>query len=839
MKPADANCFHCGLPVERGSAQRAEVFGEQRNFCCPGCRAVCEAIVASGNGDYYRHRSAPSGRPVDGEALREQLAKLRLFDDPGLQSRFVRQEGGLREAALILEEIHCPACLWLNEQQLRRLDGVVDVDLDYTSQQARVRWDPARIRLSEILEAIAAIGYVAHPFDPAHRDALLREQRQRSVQRILFALLLGMMVMNFSFSTYYLGGPDADGVLPLWERIGRWTGLLLTALLLAYPGQLFFRNAWRDLRHGRLGMDVPVALGLSMAWLASLHATVTEQGDVYFESIAMFVLFMLVARHLELKARLKGAAALDRLARVVPEQVIRLTPDGEEQVLVTALQPGDRVRVLPGEPVPADARIVQGRSGFDESLLSGEALPVKRGEGDTVPGGAVNTTQPVTVEVVRRFVDSSLHRIGDLTRHALADRPGYVTLANRVAGRFVAGILVVAALTLAFWSWLDPAVAWPATVAVLIVTCPCALALASPVASTLAAAGLARAGVLPLRMSALEPLATADTLVMDKTGTLTRGRPVLHQVLPRPGMEAERALAIAAVLEAESEHPIAAALRDAGPSVLPEMRERRNSPGEGVSGFLDGTEWRLGSERFVTGRTSQEGAGALPGELRVCLGCNGEVRAEFLLRDALRPGVRELVAAARGLGIERIVILSGDRQAQVDRVAALVDVDEGHGDLLPQQKLAWLREAQRQGRRVVTLGDGINDAPVLAGADVSVSVAEATRLAQVHSDFVILERRLSALAQALVLARRTRRVIRQNLGWALGYNLLAIPLAAAGLVAPWGAAIGMTLSSLAVIGNSLRLQRAAGDARPRSGEGCAGSIGQPARPRAQDKVRWA
>ena len=806
MHLPDGHCFHCGLPIAGSAWLRSGQGGAERRFCCAGCQAVHDAIVAAGHEDFYRHRDGTGWRPVDREALAGLQERLCLFNDPALQARFVRSGEDWKEAALILEEIHCPACLWLNERRLRQLDGVLAVDMDYIGQQARVRWDPQRIELADILQAIAAIGYVAHPFDPHQRNALLREQRQRGVRRILFALLLGMIVMQFSLSTYFLGGPGPDGQYALWERIGRWTSLLLTALLLAYPGQLFFRNAWRDLRRGRVGMDVPIALGLGLAWLVSLRATVGGHGEVYFESIAMFVLFMLVARHVELRARLRGAAALDRLQRVVPETATRLTADGEESVPVTELRPGDRIRVRPGEAVPVDGRIVAGHSGFDESLLSGESRPVARGEGTVVAGGAINTQQPVTLVVLRPFAESAQSRIGDLTRQALGDRPAHVELANRIAGHFVAGVLAVAAGTFAFWWWANPAVAWSSTVAVLIVTCPCALALASPIAATLSAAGLARRQILPLRMSALETLAVADTLVVDKTGTLTAGRVSLEQIVTH-GMTRAEALGIAAALERDSTHPLAEALRRQAGEVATHAAQVRHHPGQGVSGRIDGREWRLGSLAFVTGEASPAADEAAPAVMQVFLAREGQVMAEFHFSDPLRPGAQAFIRALRGLGIYHVAMLSGDRPAHVRHVAGRLGIAEAHGGLSPADKLAWVQQRQAAGQRVVMLGDGINDAPVLAGADVSISLAEATCLAQVHSDFIVLDGRLDTLGEAFRLARRTRAIVRQNLAWAITYNLLAVPLAAAGLVAPWGAALGMTASSLVVVANSLRLDR--------------------------------
>lgn len=809
----DTHCFHCGLPLDPDYSDPLEVKGRRRDFCCTGCRAVCAAIVESGLSEYYEHRRE---KAVTADVVPDIVKKLGFYDRPEVQRSFVKSRERRSEAALLLENIRCPACLWLNEQLLRGMDGVLDVDIDYTSNQARVAWDPGRIKLSEILEAITAIGYVAHPYDPARRERLLEQQKRRSSERLIFAAVIGMVVMNYAIAGYVMGGPDETGETPLWIRIGRWTNLVATTALLAYPAQEFFVGAWRDLSNRRLGMDVPIVLGLSIAYLGSVHTTITGVGEVYYDSIAMFVFLVLLARRIELRGRLSAADALDRVDKIIPRTARRLDErDVETEVLVTDLLPGDRVLVLPGEIVPSDGVIAAGHGSLDESLLTGEPLPVDRSVGDAVVGGACNVDQPITIEIRQASVDSTVAEINRLLARGLRQTPRYAVLAQRVAGWFVGIILLIAAVTASVWWSIDPSQLLTNTVAVLIVTCPCALALATPVAIAVSTGRFAELGVLPVRADAIEALAQVDLAVFDKTGTLTVGDLSLERTRVVDDLDPIRARAIAAALEHDSEHPAARAFRSVRSDIDPTVDELTNHPGQGLSGRVDGTEWRLGRPEYVAPGLTQDTDTArlirdwrAQGFLVIALGRDGRTAALFALHDQPRTGIAEVCAELRAAGLRELNLLSGDQQSAVERFAADLDLDcDGlYGSRSPQDKLELLQRL-RGGGRVLMVGDGINDAPTLAAADVSMAFAGATELAQVSSDFLLLNDDLRRIADARRLAQASRRIIRQNLGWAALYNLLAVPAAALGFVAPWGAAIGMSLSSLLVVANALRLKR--------------------------------
>ena len=803
-------CYHCALDVPRGIDLRYPVLGAERVFCCAGCHAACKTIVDAGFEDFYKFREQEG--EINAQVLPEILRNLSLFDRPDIQQSFVRHSGELLEAALILENIRCAACMWLNEQTLRAHPGVVDVHLDYASHQARVIWDPAQTKLSEILQVIAAIGYVAHPYDPAHRDLLLQDARRRSVERLLFAGLLGMPVMAFSVATYWMGGYTELGQLELWEVIGRWSVLLITLIMLVYSGADFFVGAWRDLKNKRLGMDVPVVLGLIAAWVGSLWATLTGGVEAYFDSIAMFVFFVLLARVVELKGRLAAASALDHLMKVIPRTAIRVDEGGDTEVVVADLKAGDVVRLLPGDSVPVDGCLLSAFSSFDESHLTGESAAVAHRQGDWIAAGSCNVDQPVLMRVERVSADSTMNELQRLMDRGLSEKPKLAVLAERISAPFVLVTLILASLTALVWWFVDPAHALPNTISVLIITCPCALALATPVALAIAAGRFAGLGVLPMRMSSVESLATANTLVLDKTGTLTRGRPRVTSVRVLSGMDEALARALVARMEMHSEHPLAHALRE-GIEPLEEKIDVRNMPGQGLQADFDGACWRVGTPSFAlqNAALAEDEQAWLQAQLEnagivVVLSCDAQPRALFVLHDEMREGAQEFVQQARALGMQRVVILSGDQPAAVRYMAEKLGIDEYHGAMRPEDKLAWIEAAQTAGAKVMMAGDGINDAPTLAAAQVSLSFGAATTLAQLHSDFVLLGHDLRAIPQAIRMARATRNNVHVNLAWALGYNLLAVPFAALGFISPWVAAIGMSLSSLLVVGNALRLK---------------------------------
>jgi len=805
------HCYHCGLPIPAGVDLPVDIDGAARAMCCGGCQAVARAIVEGGLADYYRNRDALPESPR--EALPKALDDLRLFDHAAVQKSFVRTlDADEREVSLILEGITCAACIWLNEQHLATLPGVTGVAINYATRRARVRWDARRCQLSDILAAVAAIGYRAHPYDVSRHEVLARKERRDALWRVFVAGFGAMQIMMYAVPVYLAGEGEMSSDI---EQLMRWASLVLTLPVVFYSAAHFFRNAWRDLRLRRAGMDVPVALGVAVAFVASVWATLTAGGEVYFDSVSMFVFLLLGGRYLEMQARQKAVAATETLARLVPAVATRLAAwPGDlvgESLAAAELQAGDHVLVKAGETVPADGVVVHGASSVDESLLTGESQPVRRGAGEAVTAGTINGDGPLVVRVEQAGEATRLSAILRLMERAASERPRLVEMADKVAARFVVAILGIALLVAAGWWWVDPAKAIWVSVAVLVVTCPCALSLATPIALTVANGALARSGLLVSRGHAVETLARADRLVFDKTGTLTEGRLRLVEVRPVGGLDAAACRALAGSLETVSEHPLARALRgDAPPDSRLALTDFVVAPGEGVAGNLGGRRCRIGRPEYVAalhGQAVPEIAAALAaaGGSVVALGDADGWLAFFRLEDRLRPGARAMVASLRALGVE-VAILSGDAPAAVGRVAAELGIADWSAGLLPQDKLARVTAWQAGGEVVAMVGDGINDAPVLSQAQVSIAMGQGANLAKVQADCVLLGDDLGALTTAIALARRTLVVIRENLGWSVLYNVVAVPLAAAGWVTPWLAGVGMSGSSLLVVLNALRLR---------------------------------
>jgi len=847
-----ATCFHCGLPLPPGADFAVEIHGARRPMCCHGCEAVAQAIVNGGLADYYKFRTADA--PTARDVVPEFLRRTAIYDHPEVQKSFVRVEDEhVREAALILEGITCAACVWLNERHLARLPGVLAVHINYATHRARVKWDDRRIHLSDILQAVSRIGYIAHPFDPSRHQRQLENDRRRLLRRLGVAGVLGMQVMTISVALYV---GDWSGMEPAFRRFFYWIGLVLTLPVLLYSAQTFFRSAWRDLRHGRAGMDVPVSLGIGTAFGASLWATVSGAGAVYYDSVCMFVFFLLTARYFELAAHKRASEASEALVQAAPATATRLTPsppspagvrehpahpfDGadvrrtsattpshlpqagersepgespymtEETVAVAELQPGDHVRIHPGEAVPADGVVLEGRSSVDESLLTGESLPVLKTPGQTLVGGSFNIESPLTARVEKTGPDTILSSILRLLDRAVAEKPRLAQAADRIAAGFVAGVLLLAVLVAVYWWRYDSSLWLPATIAVLVVTCPCALSLATPAALTAATGRLTRLGLLTTRGHALETLAQATHFIFDKTGTLTHGRLRLLETRTFSGMTGAECLALAGALERHSEHPIARALNAAARPVAPAATDVVNTPGGGIRGKINGKAWFLGTPAYLQ---EQAGLGVDAGVLRelrrrgdtlVLFAGREKLHAAFVLGDELRPGARALVTELKSQGIG-VMLLTGDHETAARGVADKLGIDEVAWELRPADKLERVKALQQRGAVVAMVGDGVNDAPVLAAAQVSIAMGGGTAVAAASADMILLSQQLPHLADGIAVARRTLNIIRQNLAWAVVYNLVAIPAAAAGYITPWLAALGMSASSLLVVANALRL----------------------------------
>jgi Cu2+-exporting ATPase len=763
---------------------------------------------------HSRRAAAPALDRAQRSVVPLRLTNRKAAGTAGRQTSAVNPN----ESMLAVDGMHCAACAPTIEAALRRVPGVIEAEVDAATQRARVRWEHGRAQLAELVRTLQALGYGARPAQalPA-RDERRAEQR-RALWRLFVAGFCMMQVMMYATPAYVAEPgeitPDVDALL-------RWASWLLTLPVVLFCARPWFAGAWRDLSARRIGMDVPVALGIAVTFVASSGAAFAPGGvfgsEVYFDSLTMFVFFLLGGRWLEQRARSATLGALDALTQRTADAVERVRADGTvESVTAHDLQAGDRVRVRAGQAFPADGRIESAADGtldaacatqVDEALLSGESHPLARAAGDAVLAGSVNLTAPVVLRVERVGADTRYAQIVALVERAAFERPALARAADRVARPFLWAVLLLAAGAAALWSLTDPSRSVWVAVSVLIVTCPCALSLATPAALLAATGTLARSGVLVQRLGALEHLAQADVFAFDKTGTLTEDRLVLSDVAWLDTRGDRLGRAEGAALAGASLHPAARALALAWPDATPAALDRvAEQAGQGVEGFdARGRCWRLGSAAFAGVQ-----ADAPPAHTTSWLSCDGVAVARFAFDEALRADARGAIAALHDSGA-RTLLISGDRSAAAQRVGRALGLGEVTAGASPEDKLARVAALQASGRRVAMVGDGINDAPVLARADVSVAMGGGTALARAHADLTLLSGRLSDLTFARALARRTLRIVRQNLAWAALYNAACVPLALAGWLPPWAAGLGMAASSLLVVLNAQRLRTVRGE----------------------------
>ncbi len=798
-------CFHCGLPVPPGSTFHSHVLGEDRPMCCPGCQAVADAIVDNGMEDYYRYRTEPGARPADD--VSRMLEELSVFDRPEMQKSFVaNREGDTREASLILEGIVCSACVWLTERHVRQLPGVISFSVNFSTHRAQVSWDNRQIKLSEILHAIASIGYRAHPYDPNRQDRVFKRERHILMQRLAVAGLVYLQVMMISLALYF---GDYLGINDQLRYFFWWMSLILSTPIVLYSGQAFFKPAWRDLKQKQVGMDLPVSLSIILAYAGSAWAVVTNSGHIYFDSVTMFIALLLGGRLLELSARHKAGEMSESLTRLVPAVAHRIEPDGSVLAIPAFdLVEGDRVLVRPGDAVPADGVVFEGESSVNAAMLTGESVPESKYPGAELVAGTINTESPLVMTVQKVGQDTLVSSIVRLIDRAQSQKPKISELADRFARKFVFALLGITVVVTAIWLWIDPSKAFWVAVSILAITCPCSISLATPSAIAVAVGRMTRAGLLVTRGYALEGLAHATHVVFDKTGTLTDGQLAVQRIEPTSSFSPDELLLWAGSLEQQTEHPVGRAIVLAakrGRELLP-VTDVKNHPGRGMTGVVAGHRIAVGNQRLF----EELGIAAAvdfsaSADLQVLVAIEERLAGIVHLSDTIRADAKAALDEIVSLGLKPI-ILSGDHRDRVAQMAQSLGVLHAEGGLLPAEKLARVEQLQSEGAIVLMVGDGINDAPVLAQAQVSMAMGGGTVIARHSADIVLINDQLMQIPFGLRYSRRVMANIKENLGWSVVYNAIAIPLAAAGLVQPWVAAIGMSLSSILVVGNALRLR---------------------------------
>jgi P-type Cu2+ transporter len=800
MSPAGTStlhpCDHCRLPFPAAQSLREVVDGQEHLFCCHGCRGAYLIITGAGLDRFYRQRSWET------EGVPEGAFEARHDDD--YLERFLRLDAdGTAELTFIIEGIRCASCVWLVEKIVGQLPGVSAVRVHFGNHRARVRFDPTVSTPAELFAAIGRVGYRPRAFT-ADQTRLAAERENRALLiRFGTAFFLSMQLMGFSLALY---AGYFQGMEPRFKDFMHFFSALVTTPVVFYGGYPFLHGAWRSLRNRAAGMDLLVSTGILAAYGISLHAAFTG-GEVYFDTAAMLVTLLLAGRLLENAARRRAAAGVDRLLQLAPDQARRLEEGQLVSVATAQLRIGDLLSVHPGERFPVDGRLLEGETEVDEAVVTGEAMPVLRRSGDPVTAGTLNLRTAVMVTATAGAADSFIARIARLVEEAQSRQAPVQALADRIAARFVPAVAVIAAGTWLFWT-LHPGPATSpllAAIAVLVIACPCALGLATPMAMMVGTGAAASQGVLFRGGDVLEKLARAEVIAFDKTGTLTLGRPQVVAIRPASGSEQDLLL-LAAQAESGSSHPLARGiseevLRRGLPLPTPGASARA-WPGRGLEVVMPVGSLLVGNRAFLQERGLQIPAtDSAVTEVHVALA--GRYRGAILLEDLPRPEAAAVLAQLHALGFGT-ALLTGDRLAVAQRLARQLQLQHIHAGLTPQEKAAWIETAGLEAT-VVMVGDGINDAPALATAAVGCTLTGGTDIALETSELILTRPSLSLLPRALLLARRTMRIVRQNLFWAFAYNLLALPLAAAGLLTPIHAAAAMALSSLCVVGNSLRL----------------------------------
>ncbi|RDH87501.1 MAG: heavy metal translocating P-type ATPase [endosymbiont of Escarpia spicata] len=814
-------CFHCSLPIPPADEVIAEIEDEQQYFCCNGCKSVCEAIYQAGLEGFYQRtpEDASLAPPPD---IPKELA---LYDLDEVQEEFVGDLGEARDIHLLVEGIHCAACVWLIEHSLNAMPGIIEARVNLSGKRLHVKWHNGQVALSAIISRLGQIGYAAVPYDPEVAEGKLKQQNRNLLYRMAFAGF-GMMNLMWISIALYSGADEGE-----FRGLFHWVGFMLATPVLLYSGFPFFKGAWSGIKNFHLGMDLPIAIGAGITYLYSVYVTVTgtQTGEVYYDTVVNFLFVILVGRYLEAISKRQAVAATQRLLDLQP-RVATVFRDGEEKIVpIRAVAVDEVVLVKPGERIPVDGTVIDGQSVVDEAMLTGEAVPVVKTAGDSVSAGTINGHGMLQLKVVSSLKDTALGRIIRLVEEAQASKAPIQCVADRIVPWFVLVTLGLATGTFLWWVGTDLEVALLAATSVLIITCPCTFGLATPMSIAVASGLGAKYGILVRNGEVLETLSSIDHVIFDKTGTLTEGKMsvVLVQMdgcewhesdgeaIPE---EVQSLMTKLAALERYSEHPTALAILSWAESQGLSFRSKtatgfENEPGFGIRGIVAGESLLSGSSSWLQKNqiklqvSLEQHAAALDqrgiGSIRIAV--DGKEVALIGIEDRIREEAPALIRDLKAEGME-VTLLSGDRRQAAEAIAERLGGMEVIAEVLPEEKDQVIQSLQADGRKVAMVGDGVNDAPALVRADVGIAMGSGTDVSIASADIVLMSSELEKVRLAAGLSRRTLKTIRQNIGISIVYNLIMVPLAMAAIVTPLVAAISMPLSSLAVIGNSARIR---------------------------------
>lgn len=805
------HCFHCGLENPAGSSFTLEIFDQTNRFCCLGCLAIAETLQQNNMLDFYRYRESPSNKPE--ELVPAALQKLTAMDNTEVLDEISQSAGDFREIQLGIEGITCAACGWLIEKQLSLLPHVVSVSVNVTTHRALVKWSD-KGKLSSILKQLQKLGYRGYPFAENQQEESFQQANRQYAKRILVAALGMMQVMTYALAIYI--GEFQDLELRHQAFLHWLSGLIATPVVFyaAYP---FFKSAFNNLKTKHLGMNLPVSIAILSGYVASCYSLISNNNVYYFDSIVMFTFFLLIGRFLEHRARYRSLLKQQNFSQLLPLTANKKNRDNSiTSISLGKVKVGDTLQVYAGDIIPVDGILTQDSADINEAILTGEFLPVTKNSGDRLLSGTTNHSASLTMKVTSSVSSSHLQRLIELQHKAEQLKPKTLSLIDRVAHWYVAILLLLVCLSGAYWYQVNPEQTFAIVLSVLVVSCPCALSLATPAAVAAATTRLSDLGLMLRTASALEDLSKVDNIYFDKTGTLTTGNlkitnitvyPDAEQLAYRESLSAQQAcFEIAYLLERASNHPIAHAFKLNDSDLELQVDQLKELPGKGVQGIINGTHYKLGNIKLMDPSKINSSTLDDVNETQIYLAQEDKLLAKFSLEDTIKPTSKHAISNLREQHYQ-IGILSGDANNAVKAIAQQLAIDEYKSALSPEDKLEFINNKQSAGTNCLMVGDGFNDVGALAASSMSITLGTGTQLSKNASGAVLVSKDLAVIAKTMAISAKVRRIIKQNLCWAIGYNVIAVPFAVMGLVPAWLAAIGMSLSSLIVVLNALRLRK--------------------------------
>ncbi len=797
---AQISCTHCNLSFDESVMITEKENDKTLNFCCKGCQGVYHLLNSEGLGTFYDKLGNTTLQPATNTVSND----LEKFDLEGFEKKYIKKtEDKLSQIHLVIEGIHCSACVWLNEKVLHKTDGIIEASINYTNNKAKIVWDPDEIKLSQIIQVIRSIGYNAYPYDPSLQEDRANKTKKAYYSRILVAVFGSMNIMWIAIA-HYAG--YFTGIQQSFKDILNVAEFILATPVLFYSGWVFFKGAYFGFKNRVVNMDTLVASGATFAYIYSIYAMTTQHGEVYFDSVVMIITFVLVGKYLEVLSKKQAVDTLDGIMGSTPTEVTVLKNGVKSLVSTENITVGDIIELKPGEKIVIDGKIKSGKGSFDESSLTGESNALYKEKGDEVLSGSICLDSVIHYEASRDVSGSLLTSIVNLLEESITKKPHIEQLANTISGYFSNVILVISLLSFAGWYFIGGnfEVALITAISVIVIACPCALGLATPMATLVGISIAASRGILFKEATFLETMAKSTLLALDKTGTITEGKPSVVKAELFENFNPHLLLALVNT----SNHPISKSLvryvKENNSSLKTlQLENIRTIEAKGIEATYNGKSV-IGGNDLLLKDIGIEVDSNSDNSLFFFVEDN-KLLARFELADSIREGAKEAIENIQNLGIE-VVMLTGDHKQSANRVANVVGISKIHSKLLPHDKSALIEEFQKNGEVVVMVGDGINDAIALAQSNIAIAMGQGADVAIDISDVVLLDEKPQSIFEAYKISRRTYKAIKENLGFSLLYNIITVPLAVAGFVTPLIAALSMSLSSLIVVGNSMRIK---------------------------------